>query len=364
MLIDCYRQSYFQNNGIALSSVRGGNVIGGGDWSDNRIIPDLIRAWLANRPVNLRYPNAIRPWQHVLETVHAYTSIAQNIYVNPNTDGEFNIGPNIAEVLTVGNVAGLAAKLLDNLQVIVDRSYSGPKETSRLTLDNSKVNEVHGIAPVWHAEEAICKTINWYKNFSDGIDARDLCYSDIESFSVVGQKMQTEELPISGVYRVQRNKSVDSRGFFSRFFCARELSKVGWTNSISQINHTFTKNLGTVRGMHFQKYECSEAKFVSCLKGEIFDVALDLRPDSPSYLHWHGEILSETNGLSLLIPKGVAHGFQSLSEGVEMLYLHDNFYEPAAEDGIHPLDPSVGIRWPLEVTMLSSRDSSFNFLSG
>ncbi len=182
ILVDCYRQSYFQNKGIALSSVRGGNVIGGGDWSDNRIIPDLIRAWLADIPVNLRQPNAIRPWQHVLETVNAYTSIAKNMCVKPNTDGEFNIGPNAAEVLTVGKVAGLASKLLGNLQVIVDHSYSGPKETSRLTLDNSKVNEVHGIVPVWHPEEAISKTINWYKNFSDGINARDLCYSDMDSF--------------------------------------------------------------------------------------------------------------------------------------------------------------------------------------
>ncbi len=176
--------------------------------------------------------------------------------------------------------------------------------------------------------------------------------------------MQIEELLISGVHRVQRNKSEDSRGFFSRFFCARQLRKAGWTHSIAQINHTFTKNVGTVRGMHFQKGKYSETKLVSCVRGEIFDVALDLRPGSPSYLHWHGEILSETNGLSLLIPKGVAHGFQSLSDGVEMVYLHDNFYEPSAEDGIHPLDPAVSIKWPLEVTMLSNRDSSFKFISG
>ena len=150
----------------------------------------------------------------------------------------------------------------------------------------------------------------------------------------------------------------DSRGFLARLFCADELALCGWPGPVAQINHTLTREAGTVRGLHYQRPPHAECKLVSCLQGEVWDVAVDLRPASPTFLRWHAERLSADNRVALLIPQGFAHGFQALSEGVELLYCHSAAYQAAAEAGLNPLDPRLGIDWPLTVSGLSARDQS------
>jgi dTDP-4-dehydrorhamnose 3,5-epimerase len=140
-------------------------------------------------------------------------------------------------------------------------------------------------------------------------------------------------------------------------FCAEELHTIGWTRSIAQINRTLTSARGTLRGMHFQQPPHAEMKLVSCLRGEVLDVAVDVRTDSPTFLQWHAEVLSADNHTSLLIPEGFAHGFQTLSDEVEMLYLHSTFYAPGSEAGLNPQDPRLGIVWPLSVAAISDRDA-------
>lgn len=167
--------------------------------------------------------------------------------------------------------------------------------------------------------------------------------------------------PITDLVVIERQRLGDERGFFSRFFCGQELSDFG-IGTVAQINHTMTQAKGTIRGMHFQRAPHDEAKFVSCLQGKIFDVAIDLRPASPTYLKWHGEILSKENARSLLIPAGFAHGFQTLSPDCELIYLHDKPHAPNAEEGLHPLDPAINVLWPLPVAQLSGRDKSFVLL--
>lgn len=161
---------------------------------------------------------------------------------------------------------------------------------------------------------------------------------------------------LSGLLVIERRRVSDDRGFFSRFFCRDELVDFGHNGSIAQINHTMTRLAGTVRGLHFQRAPHDEAKFVSCLAGEVFDVAVDLRPESPTFLQWHGEVLSAENGRSMLIPGGFAHGFQTLAKDCELLYLHDKSYAPEAEAGINPLDPKLAISWPLPIAHMSNRD--------
>lgn len=165
------------------------------------------------------------------------------------------------------------------------------------------------------------------------------------------------DLPLTGLKRVQRQRLGDSRGFLSRLFCAEELGSAGWDKPVAQINHTYTARKGTVRGMHFQRPPHTERKLVSCLRGEVWDVAVDLRPDSPTFLHWHAEHLSAENGCALLIPEGFAHGFQALTDDVELLYCHSAAYAAQSEDGLTPADPRLGIRWPLAITELSARDA-------
>jgi len=165
------------------------------------------------------------------------------------------------------------------------------------------------------------------------------------------------QTPLSGVVLVERQKRGDSRGFLSRLFCAEELAPVGWEKPIRQINHTYTARHGVVRGMHFQLPPHAEMKLVSCLRGEIWDVAVDIRTGSPTFLRWHGETLSADNGRALMIPEGFAHGFQALTNNVDLLYCHSAAYAPEAESGLDPRDARLAISWPLPIAELSARDA-------
>jgi len=170
------------------------------------------------------------------------------------------------------------------------------------------------------------------------------------------------DLPLNGLKRVERQKLGDSRGFLSRLFCADELAQAGWHKPIAQINHTYTAKRGTVRGMHYQRPPHAEMKLVSCLSGEVWDVAVDLRYSSPTFLRWHAERLSSENGFALLIPEGFAHGFQTLTDDVELLYCHSAAYVPEAEAGLNPADQKLSIAWPLAITERSIRDSQHPML--
>ena len=167
---------------------------------------------------------------------------------------------------------------------------------------------------------------------------------------------------LEGLQVLVRKPVGDQRGYLERLFCARELQVLTANRPVVQINHTHTKYRGTMRGMHFQYPPHAEIKFVSCLRGEVFDVAVDLRRGSETFLHWHGEILSAGNHRTLCIPEGFAHGFQTLADECEMLYLHTAAYAPDNEGGLNARDPALAIDWPLPVAVLSDRDAGFPLL--
>jgi dTDP-4-dehydrorhamnose 3,5-epimerase len=169
-------------------------------------------------------------------------------------------------------------------------------------------------------------------------------------------RFEIGDTPLAGLKSVQRQRLGDARGFLSRLFCADELRAAGWDAPIAQINHTHTARRGTVRGLHFQHPPHAEIKLVSCLRGEVLDVAVDLRAGSPTFLQWHAQRLSADNGCALLIPRGFAHGFQTLCDDVELIYCHSAAYAADAEGGLHPLDPRLALPWPLPVAELSARD--------
>lgn len=170
------------------------------------------------------------------------------------------------------------------------------------------------------------------------------------------------DTPLSGLRVLQRKPIGDSRGYLERLFCSEELQALAPGKPIAQINHTLTASRGTVRGMHFQHPPHAEIKFVSCMRGEVFDVAVDLRHNSPTFLRWHAEVLSADNHKTLVIPEGFAHGFQTLTDNCEMLYMHTAAYLPGAEGGLNPQDPRLAIRWPLPVAGLSPRDAAHPLL--
>jgi dTDP-4-dehydrorhamnose 3,5-epimerase len=169
--------------------------------------------------------------------------------------------------------------------------------------------------------------------------------------------------PLADLRMLQRNPLGDSRGYLERLFCLQELDEILAGRHIAQINHSLTASRGTVRGMHLQWPPHAETKFVSCLRGEVFDVAVDLRRGSPTFLRWHGEILSADNHRTLAIPEGFAHGFQTLCDDCEMLYFHTAAYHAEAEGGVNALDPCLSINWPLTVHGLSARDANHSMLN-
>lgn len=171
------------------------------------------------------------------------------------------------------------------------------------------------------------------------------------------------QTPLSEVWIAERKVLEDNRGAFSRLFCADEFREIGFDKPIVQINHSITRKKGTVRGLHFQHPPHAEAKIVSCFKGEVFDIAVDLRHGSRTFLSWHGERLSGENQKSIIIPEGFAHGFQTLTDHCEMVYLHTAFYAPAAEGRFNVEDKRIAINWPLPISDLSERDSVHAFVA-
>ena len=164
--------------------------------------------------------------------------------------------------------------------------------------------------------------------------------------------------PLKGLVALQRKPIGDARGMLERLFCADELSTLLGGATVQAVNRTRTATRGTLRGLHFQHPPHAEDKLVTCLRGEVLDVVVDVRRGSPTFLQWHAETLSDANHRSLLVPKGFAHGFQTLCDDCEMLYLHTAAHHPASEDGLDALDARLAIRWPLPVTERSARDKS------
>lgn len=171
-------------------------------------------------------------------------------------------------------------------------------------------------------------------------------------------RLKVTRLPIDGLKLLEREVLGDSRGYLARLFCSEELTDAGWVNPIAQINHTHTSKKGTVRGMHYQRAPYAEMKLVSCLRGEIWDVAVDLRAESKTYLQHYAVHLSAQSGTALLIPEGFAHGFQTLTDDVDLIYCHSMHYSADAEAGLNQSDKRLHIEWPLSITEISVRDQS------
>lgn len=171
------------------------------------------------------------------------------------------------------------------------------------------------------------------------------------------------DTPLLGLTVVQTLPHHDARGAFTRLFCARELQPLLGERQIAQINHSTTSRIGAVRGLHYQHPPHAEMKIVRCLRGRVWDVAVDLRADSPTFLRWYAHELSPETSTMMVIPEGFAHGFQSLEPESELLYLHTEFYHPLSEGGLRHDDPRLAITWPLATRDLSHRDLAHPLLT-
>ena len=182
IIIESYRKSFLAEQGLSLATARAGNVIGGGDWSKDRLFPDAMRAWQSNKTLYVRQPESIRPWQHVLESLSGYINLAKKLWENPKLSSAYNFGPYSEELNSVQEVVELASNFFGKSVVKYSQKVEGPHETDWLALENSKATEDLGYKPIWSIEQAIEKTILWYLNHKRGEEAYALCVSDIQAY--------------------------------------------------------------------------------------------------------------------------------------------------------------------------------------
>lgn len=182
IVIESYRTAYFCNRGVSIATARAGNVIGGGDWSTDRLIPDAIRAWTLNKPLIIRHPNAVRPWQHVLEPINGYLLLAQHLWNNPENAGAYNFGPNAEHSESVEKVINIARKIYGKGEVIFEERASSFHEATWLSLDTSKANKILGLNQRWTLNESMHKTMMWYMQNINNKNAYELCNNDINDF--------------------------------------------------------------------------------------------------------------------------------------------------------------------------------------
>lgn len=168
--------------------------------------------------------------------------------------------------------------------------------------------------------------------------------------------------PLPGSYLIDLEPFNDERGWFARFYCKKEFEQLGHNKEWVQMNHSVTYLKGSLRGMHFQKHPYREIKMVRCIVGSVFDVIIDLRRNSETFLKWFGIELSAENKKILYIPEGFAHGFQCMQDHCELIYHHTEYYSADAEGGVRYNDPLIGIQWPMKVSAISMRDQSHSFL--
>lgn len=168
---------------------------------------------------------------------------------------------------------------------------------------------------------------------------------------------------LKGSYVIEVALIEDERGWFVRTFCKDEFREIGHTKEWVQMNHSFTNEAGSIRGMHFQKPPFSEIKLIRCIAGKVFDVIIDLRKNSDTFLKWFGVELSAVNKRMIYIPEGFAHGFQTLTDHCELIYNHSEYYKPNVEGGIKYDDKMIGIKWPLPAKNISERDQKHEQLT-
>lgn len=174
--------------------------------------------------------------------------------------------------------------------------------------------------------------------------------------------MNFETTNIAGLFTVQLKKLEDERGFFTRTFCKNEFKQVGFNKEFVQFNHSYNKLKGTIRGMHFQYAPFCETKLIRCVQGAVYDVAVDLREGSPTFLQHVGVELTAQNMTSILIPEGFAHGFQTLEDNTALIYHHTEFYAAGADGGMRYDDPALKIDWKLPAVQVSEKDKNYNLV--
>ncbi len=184
----CYRDAFLAKRGVAVATARAGNVIGGGDWSADRLVPDAVRAWQAGMPLLIRRPQALRPWQHVLEPLAGYLVLAEKLWAQPSLAGAYNFGPDSSEAATVGEVVNLASQAYGSGTWHTEEAPTGPHEAGWLALEVARARTVLGVSARWPLQEGVRRALHWYRRQAQGATALALCQKDIDDFEAAAPR--------------------------------------------------------------------------------------------------------------------------------------------------------------------------------
>jgi CDP-glucose 4,6-dehydratase len=198
IVIASYREAFLLAQGVAVASARAGNVIGGGDWSADRLIPDAVRAWQAGRVLEVRRPQAVRPWQHVLEPLSGYLTLARKLWDQPDLAGAYNFGPQTNEAVLVRDVVELARQAYGESEARYAQSHQGPHEAEWLALDIAKAKAALGVTPVLTLVQAVTRTMAWYRAHNNGAPADQLCHTDIDDFAARSLNRPAPDIRLCG----------------------------------------------------------------------------------------------------------------------------------------------------------------------
>lgn len=174
--------------------------------------------------------------------------------------------------------------------------------------------------------------------------------------------MNFKEIVLSGAYIITPSPLVDDRGSFTRILCMKEFKQIRHQRDFVQVNHSYNSTKGTLRGLHYQTPPFSDVKIVYCIVGSVFDVIVDIRENSPTFLNWFGTVLSKENKKIIYVPEGFAHGFLTLEDNSELIYFHSQYYDLNYEDAIRYNDPKVNVKWPVLVEIISEKDNNHHYL--
>ena len=249
IIIASYRQAFLSAQGIAVASARAGNVIGGGDWSEDRLVPDAVRAWQAGIPLHVRNPGAVRPWQHVLEPLAGYLGLARKLWEQPGLVGRIQLRPQRLRGFNRARSRRTRGGSQWQGKSISPMPMMGRMKRGRLAWRNAKARLTLGIESKWALAQAIDLTMGWYRTLNDGADARPPVRAGHRRLRGPAMSRFTiTDLPLAGLKLIQRKPIMDERGFLARIFCAEELAVAGWHEPVAQINHTRTTRVAPSAG--------------------------------------------------------------------------------------------------------------------
>ncbi len=349
--VAAYWESYFRGARVAASIVRAGNIIGGGDWAADRLLPDAARAFAAGKPLILRNPAATRPWQHVVDAVRGTLVLAERSDLGdvPADEIAWNFGPASSAEMSVGALADLAARAWGGAAAWRHEPDAAIPEARTLRLSSGKAERRLGWRCAWGVERAVAESVAWYRATGGTHGARGV---------------KIVPLALAGTFEIQLDPHRDERGYFMRWYDREAFARAGLPTEWVQGNESASRR-GVVRGLHFQRPPHAETKLVRAIVGRVQDVFVDLRRGSPTFGKWQAIELSDEAANAVLIPKGFAHGFCTLSDEAVVSYLVDSPYTPGAEGGLLWSDPALGIEWPFDgQALVSARDGAWPPLAG